>query len=283
MWNLGYACANSSHKQRPEAGINPAGTICRHHNYHMCCKCGGRHSAWTCTTTIKADIHPLWAWPRTPPQGWNTAKQQKLEYWQTHMYQDTMWRPLEEGELPLPTPEYLLREDESTDDSPGLPPKRVAAPPGNPRLPPQAHPYVTKPRPSSGQPVGSSQDSLTSTSIPSKWKSAVVPPGPMTTGSLRGGCQPTQRTAPPALATFQALQPQSTSQKPSHQSLLGHFSPSSPPAATCASATCSSATCSLKQTETFQYLRIILLARGPLQKSRPPPNRQLDIPIFSAA
>jgi hypothetical protein len=42
MWNLGYACADSSRKQRPEAGINPAGTICRHHNLHMCCKCGGR-------------------------------------------------------------------------------------------------------------------------------------------------------------------------------------------------------------------------------------------------
>jgi hypothetical protein len=84
MWNLGYACANSSHKQRPEAGINPAGTICRHRNYHMCCKCGGRSSAWTCATSLKADIHPRWAWPRTPPHGWKTAKQQKLEYWQTH-------------------------------------------------------------------------------------------------------------------------------------------------------------------------------------------------------
>jgi hypothetical protein len=60
----------------------------------MCCKCGGPHSAWTCASGCIPPIHEDYAWPPTPPGGWESDKQQKLEYWQSHIYENDTWRPL---------------------------------------------------------------------------------------------------------------------------------------------------------------------------------------------
>jgi hypothetical protein len=177
MWNLGYACANSSNEQRPDSGINPAGSICRLHRFRICCTCGGHHSTWECRE-IKTPIDQQWAWPRAPQNGWETQEQRKLKYRLTHARQDTMWRPLDVGEMPLPISDYLLDGDESAGDSPQLPPERVAEPPGNLRFPSQARHKDTKPHPRSGQPAGSSQSNLASASPLAKWKSAIVPPWP---------------------------------------------------------------------------------------------------------
>jgi hypothetical protein len=108
MWNLGCACAASTCEQRPDAGLNPEGAACHHMRLHNCCECDGDHSAWECPVAAFPSVPLTYAWPPTPPSGWADTRDQKLSYWRSHIYENAVWRPLNPGELPRPTPGTLL-------------------------------------------------------------------------------------------------------------------------------------------------------------------------------
>jgi hypothetical protein len=208
MWNLGYACADSSNEQRPDNDNNPAGSICRRRRFRMCCACGDHHAAWDCASTreSRVPVNKLWAWPCAPPTGWDTMKQQKLKYWLSRMCHDTMRRPLYGDEMPLPTPDYFLDGNNSAGDSPQLPPERFAEPHGTPGFVRNLAAKTSN----HSRPLVSRSASHTSTLYqrpPSpSGNHQTSPRGPRTAGSLRGGCRPTQMTTTPAIRTFRARQ-----------------------------------------------------------------------------
>jgi hypothetical protein len=144
-----------------------------------------------------------------------------------------MWRPLDEGEMPLPTPDYLLDGDESAGET-----HRNSHPNASQNLQGTSgflrkletktpnHTHLVVSRSAARNTVSHQRPPLPGGNQQSS------PRVPMTSGSLRGGCRPTQRITTPAIGTFRAPRPRAAQpfqgsqifELPPRQPQLGHLS-----------------------------------------------------------